>query len=213
VGGWWLRAPGKGKLADKGGGNTKSTSAKKKNSTRPNGPNRSSLTCSDRLTEFQPDGVVTASHPPPSRIALLIAGLSFSPCLSSSLRLGCKPICIIQTGCRRGLLRSAPRSLCMNSWTYGNPLSIASACQLQSLTFDIRFALSLPVPPYNAPPPPPGHPSPPPMPMDHGPRRTTNDGASRPYPATPETDEIGCGSRHALETAPTSGGLQNTAPR
>lgn len=26
---WWLRAPGRGKLADKGGENTKSTSAKK----------------------------------------------------------------------------------------------------------------------------------------------------------------------------------------
>lgn len=180
----------------------------KNNSTRANGPNRSSPTCRDRLTEFQPDGVVTASHPRhlpspidrrPSRMApraLLIAGLSFSPRRSSSLRLGCKPICIIdrpilgraslallnQTGCCRGLLRSAPRSLCMNSWTYGAPLSIVSACQLQSFTFDIGFALSLPVPPYNAPSS---------TPHDYGLWTTTNDERrGNPSQTTLATEQI-----------------------
>lgn len=101
------------------------------------------------------------------------------------MRLGCKPICIIdrqilgraslallnQTGCCRGLLRSAPRSLCMNSWTYGAPLSIVSACPLQSFTFDIGFALSLPVPPYNAPSSTPHDRGP--WTVDHDERRTT----------------------------------------
>lgn len=123
------------------------------------------------------------------------------------MRLGCKPICIIdrpilgraslallnQTGCCRGLLRSAPRSLCMNSWTYGAPLSIVSACPLQSFTFDIGFALSLPVPPYNAPSS---------TPHDRGPWTTTNDERrGNPSPTTLATEQIWCGSRHALETA------------
>ena len=82
---------------------------------RPNGTNQSSPTCRDLLAEFQPDRVVTASHPLPSTLHTPLhrppdRGAKPQPssarCLniSSSLRLGCKPICIIDVPFRGGQL-------------------------------------------------------------------------------------------------------------